>query len=410
MKTQEALFHKKALWILWGAGLFSLALSLYLLMRTDPSEGEVVSKQSALSRSLIGYRALARLLESFDINVSIQRFSPERLVKAGRPLLLFEPERAHQDEAIARAKRVLERGEVVVLVLPKWEAVPLPENPEWVEAVKPLPIEEPSDLLARLLSLSEGEPLLVRPKEVTSWSAALLGEEAPTLRAPQLLSSAAPVIPIVWSEQGTLLGFTTSLGGTLYVVSDPDLFNTQGLAQGDNAIVTYRFLVERVGAEGVVFDEVIHGLGRPPSRFRELTEPPLVWITLHLLGLLLLGVWAAVFRFGAPEPLPSRLPPGKEILLESASSLLATGGDLWSSVRQYRRILLLEVAHSCALPAELEEAQLLSRLGYLARQRKTTVDIEAVSLEIDRAGPPKKALILAGMLYRWRQEMLRGTS
>jgi hypothetical protein len=407
MKNEE-IFSKRVAGLFGAIGLASLLFTVYLFASAEDTP-QNVAKPSALSRSALGYQAFARFLASFQIDVYVRRFSPEAIADQRNVLLLFEPEEEHLQNAVQKTKQALALGATVVLSLPKWSYSPNLLKPGWIEAPTQCDRAVPNKVLAALFELQE-EEFLARPGSAKVWPL-LLGGIAPTITAPQFFSKEIPVTPIVASEYGVLIGKTEAFGGELYVISDPDLLNTHGIVQGDNAVLAYRLFLEEINARGVVFDEVIHGLQQTPSLWRELTTAPLWWLTFHLLGILVLGVWAGLFRFGAHIPLPSRLAPGKEALIESAASLLASRAELWPSLERYHHQILFEVAAACMASTNKDVLQHLPALSRLAKQRNIAVDIEAITKEIQstNAGAPKRALVLAGLLHRWRQEMLRGT-
>jgi Domain of unknown function (DUF4350) len=411
MSDPKNVFQGRTVWLVGVLGLASLVLSLFLMARADDPT-PTISKPSALSRSSLGYRALARLLERLGVEVQVRRFAPEERVDQENVLLLFEPEEEYQSETLERAKEVLSQGATVVLVLPKWSATSSDKDPGWVVTPNLLPLETPSALLSGLLALPKEEVVLLRPMKTQRWSALLADGEQPELEEPQLMSLSLSLKVIVASDEGILLGSTSALGGELFVVSDPDLLNTHGIVRGENAVIAYRLFLERLHPKSLIFDETIHGLRYEPSLWRVITEPPLLWMTLQVLAFFVLGVWAGLFRFGSPEPLPPRLQSGKEILVESTAALLASRGELWPSLRKYHQKIMVEVASASAIPLGEDVSQALPQLARLGRQRKTTADIEVLSLEIgsDKAGSPLRALVLAGILYGWRKEMLHGTS
>jgi hypothetical protein len=296
-------------------------------------------------------------------------------------------------------------------VLPKWSVSANIEQPGWVNPPSQLDAFETSEILYKLFDLAP-DTYVARPGVVSSWPLLPPKSPSPTIESPQLLSPGLPLDPIIAADEGVLLGHTTRFGGELYILADPDLLNNHGILQGDNVLIAHQLFVGRLKAKTLVFDEVIHGLQQAPSIWRELTEPPLWFLSFHLVGLLVLAIWAGLFRFGAPLPVPSRLPPGKEALVESAASLLSVQSDLWPSLQKYHQQLLFEVASACLASSSRDVSQSVAALARLTKQRKIEVDIEALSQEIasTQSGTPKRALIIAGLLHRWRQEMLRGTS
>ncbi len=111
----------------------------------------------------------------------------------------------------------------------------------------------------------------------------------------------------------------------LYVLADPEALGNAGLHRGRNAYFLLAVLDHiRTDDGGIVFDETLHGHEVVPSLWRELLSFPLVLVSLHVLLLLAVVVWAAMNRFGAPRSVPPALEPGTHFLVENTARLLGT--------------------------------------------------------------------------------------
>jgi hypothetical protein len=199
----------------------------------------------------------------------------------------------------------------------------------------------------------------------------------------------------------------------LYVISDPDLLSTQGLARGANAALLYRFFTTYLKADGLVMDELMHGF--PPkseSIWSELASFPLVVLTAHLLGLLALALWATTSRFGKPADRPPRVPPGKVALIDNTATLLALGGHVGHGLRAYVRGTVRALAAEYALPQRLSDEERLQTIARLGRERGASVDLERLAAQAatvgDRSRETWRAVSLARKVYRFRTEMSVG--
>jgi len=304
----------------------------------------------------------------------------------------------------------MDQGATTVLVLPKWRGLPDRLDPRgWVKRVVRRPASHPGRVLAGALPEAQGD--IEQPYRVTGWEGRLRGTkglEAPSLVGAQLLGHDDLFVPLLAAPEGILVAKVWER--PLYVVADPDLLNTHGLARGDNAVYAHRLLVDHLRPTSFVIAEEIHGYAVTPSVWRALLRPPLVLLTLHLTGLALLVLWAGTGRFGQPLPLPPRVAPGKRTLIDNTAALLGLGGHDVQSVDQYLEWTVRQTARRFSLaPGEGLRRQ-VTRLARLGERRGVTVDLErtARSIVALRDKDPQRALTLAHDLYRWRKEMEDG--
>lgn len=390
--------NARRLWILAGLVGFSFITALYLSLA--PRDESAVASQGAdsFSRSAVGHHALFALLSRVGIEVSRSRFLPAERLRPGDLLLLLEPEVYEPDELRALLETAHAKDAAALLVLPKWSWIPSTSNPDQIERAALYAPSWPEELLRD--ATEDEEARVERPERVERWAGLSPGEVAPDLLAPQLVR-APGLAPLLSAPEGKLL---SQLGAKeIFILSDPDLLNNHGLARGENAALVLR-LLQRLGRR-VVIDETTHGYTLPPSLWRELTSPPLVYASLHVALCSLLLVWVALVRLGNPSPLLPALRSGKQALLDNAAELLALGGHHAHALRAYRRAVLRQAAAACSLPASLSDDEREARLGLLATARGAADDIAALGREIE-ALPPKasarRCLALASALHRWR--------
>jgi hypothetical protein len=463
----EIFSRRTAAWLA-GISAVSLAATLVLLAFSGRMRAGDSPQADAFSRSSIGYRALVELLEAEGVDVVISRFRSAEKAGARAPLLVAEPlaldpdlraEPGSEDpdeDPIGRGQGLGGlitaaeiRGAPVIVVLPKHDGDPSADRDGWIGALGSRP-----DGAERALELIAGPGCVVAwPEEATSWSSALPGGDRPTLAAPQLITAPSapnPMLhdgapgrltapsapnpgcdldPLVWSEAGALVAQLP--GSDVYVIADPDLLNTWGMAHGRNAVIAHRLIVDRLGATSLVVDGVLRGFFQPPSIWTELLTLPLLPITLHVVGLTLLALAAAAIRFGKPLRLPPRVPPGKRALVDSTAELLDGGGHHAESVRHYLRMSLRHTAAALGLAAEADP---LAALASLARARGVRADIAAIAGQVEALPSPRsgasrtparpaplrprtpargrriaaRALALAAAIDGWRKEMLHG--
>ncbi|XYH97569.1 DUF4350 domain-containing protein [Sorangium sp. So ce1128] len=416
---KEAIFRRRTAVALAAVCAVSLAAALLIAAFYDGMDGRPVSwGANAFSRSALGYRALVLFLERSGVPVVVSRHaSAERSGKSSL-LLVAEPPAGDEEDtagarfaAMARDARV--EGLPLLVVLPKWKGRPIPLRPEWIERAELRPLADVTSVLGAATGESVPEDAVVRLPVAPDkpFSATFPGGKRPALPAPQLLRWNA-IDPIVWTEAGVLI--SRSARGPVYIVSDPDLFNTSGLARGDNALVAealFTHLRAELRSSSVIVDETLHGFQQAPSLWAELAEFPLVLVTLHLAALSALALWAMMGRFGAKEPAPPRLPPGKRALIDNTAELLGLGGHSAHSLRHYFQMTVRAVAAAYGLPQGLSEDETIERLSALGQRRGSTVHLEDLRRRVLEAGSGEahRPLVLdaAAEVFRFRKEMIR---
>jgi hypothetical protein len=322
-----------------------------------------------------------------------------------------------------------ERGAPLVVVLPKWRAVPDRERPGWAASAALLPAGEVEGALSALgLKALDAATVERAGGSVQAVHCTAHWPEEGERRSFGVEAAALQFLTIgpEWTTEvecdGSLLVASAALGAqgpTLFVVADPDLWNNRGLGKADHAALAAALFAERLDASGVIFDETIHGFFRTRGLLAEAFRFPLLPGVLQ--GLLLVGtvLWAGMGRFGQPLPAAAGLPPGKEVLLENTAQLLAHAGQAADSLARYYQQTLRAVAARFFLPPDLPERELAARLSELGRRRGVVLDLVGLERRIadlasgvsnrrqGRRAEPRVA-VLARRLYRWRMEMTDG--
>lgn len=133
-----------------------------------------------------------------------------------------------------------------------------------------------------------------------------------------------------WFEGGAFVGGETNAEGwqltDTYILSDPDLLNTLGLATPEGAAAALALIGALAQDRAVFFDLAGAGFGRTQNLLTLAIEPPFTAATLTVLLAGALLAWAATARFGPPRPEPVGLGLGKAALADQAATLLKASG------------------------------------------------------------------------------------
>lgn len=394
-------FSPMVMLVLVLVGCVSLA-GLGLLAAYEPELRSGDNGQGhALSRSAIGFAAVARLLEATGTPVVMRRGALSATAAEG--LLVLTP------SAGTGASRVsdIEHVGPTLVVLPKWVAIPHPARRGWIrtaalvegdQALKVLPAASRSGLTlqqragagAVRLARPDGRPVGVQPAI----------ENLRTLSGPGW-------IPVVVDEAGRGV-LVMNQRTRLYVLADPDFLDTAGIKTLDGARAAIALLsVIRAEDTPVVFDLTLHGFERSLNPLRLMLEPPLLGATLCLLGaLILVGVQAAV-RFGPAQAQARAVSLGKRALADNTAGLVRMARREHRMAAPYAEMVRADVARAVGAPRGLEGDELdpvLDRLGAAGGASHRISDL----IERARAARTKGDLTaVVRDLFHWRQEMMR---
>jgi hypothetical protein len=296
----------------------------------------------------------------------------------------------------------------VLIVLPKWFAPPDPRHRGWVG--KGLLIQ-PGMLPTTALMADTG---LVRAH----------GVSRPSLRAvgrPFTFGAAIPAGPVDQLQTLVPKGWRSVLidrtGATVlardpdrpvFLLTDPDLINTQGLKNRDTLAFALTLLRTLRASDGpIIFDVRLNGLGRERSVLRLLFEPPFLAVTLCLAAAATLAGFQAACRFGPVDATPRALPLGKAALIDNSAALIRMAGREPQMGGRYAVLTRDLVARAVGAPKDLAGDGLVGFLDRLSEQRGAVGRLSTLGEEARLASDRAGLLAATRKLFRWRLEMTR---
>ncbi len=409
----------RALAVIVVVSVLSLLVGLVVALRGG---GSTWSREAdSYSRSAIGHRGLANLLDELEIPVQRARVVPGELLPRDLVAVICEP-RPDADPDSTRASGRWQAYSALayrlLVVLPRWEASAAhPEKIHWIGGRAELPTST-VDAVAEVLELP-GE--VTRPQAVpTGWDLPA-DLPPPTLERPQLLRAAdagnGRLVPLWSCDQGMLLARWERQYAeeTVLVLSDPDLINNLGLGRGANARLALAALALAGAPPGpVLIDETLHGHALPRSPGAALLRPPLLWLLLHLILLALAALWSANQRFGRPAPAARAGRDGKAFLVASTASLLLVGGHRGHLLRRYLEHAVRGAARARHVSATGPPGEVARRLDRLPAAHRAPAMAAATLCDrmLARADQPLDAaglLAAAREIHAWTREMHHGT-
>ena len=428
-------FRPVTLFALITLGLVTFILGLVLAAFSGELFGEKTCGHSGYSRSLVGHHAFLIFLKERNLIVAENRsFTIYGSENNRFPLLLLEPvlcrplERRFEKESLDRydmaftgVSRLLSeaytRDIPVVVSLPKYRYSEVLGRKRWVYSVEPIDEEVIETVLNTVLprhrkrDIADEEARWLASDTITNPKAydLELDDVIVDIRGRvQLLARSPYIRPILECDEGVLIGavITEEEWPELYLVSDPDLYNNLALDRGDHAAVMYRFLHGHLAADGVMVNEASHGFTVEDGIVRRALTYPIVLVVIHIFLAMGLAAWAAVFRFGKPEPPPAELPPGKRLLIENTAKLLVQANEPGYAVRNYLDVILVQTARRHLAREGTSQKDLIPRLVNLSRRKGAVVDLERlVKRARNRSMGAVEAMRVARKIHAWEKSM-----
>ncbi len=401
--NQTQPYSARTVYWLLAVGVLSFAAAAYFMIYAQSDVG--AAKANAFSYSAIGHRALVDTLRALDIPVVVSRADSPAKAGSESLLVVAEPRRkSWYTDTIGAARR----AESVLLVLPKWDGFKDPARSHWLWIVGMLPTDYIESILQEVVPGGT-----VQRSTPTRWHVGRFGV-TPAIEHPQFIASSL-LDPVIWTDQGVLLGVIRQGYQTVWVLSDPDILSNHGLGAGDNGVLAVRVLDALRPLDGaVIFDETVHGYWQPPSLWRSMFELPfLIPVILTFVAVFVLA-WSATGRFGSPLPARPGLVPGKTALIDNTASLLRFGGHGSAILKRYTDVTLRDVAHRLNAPRRLEGPDLIAwvdRVGTTRGATKRFRDLQdrADRLEVNVRSDAPRLARLARRLYQWKREIIDGS-
>lgn len=368
----------------------------------------------ALSRSAVGYAGIIELLRAGGVEVAIDRTG--YTAGGDRPLLVVAPEPYATAEAL---NAVVYDGDRLI-VLGKWAPGRHPTHTGWVRGRDLVPpgmvtrvLEEPEE--------DEDEDGEAPTKADRAADATRLGQDQ-TNRVRRLLRTDGTLFattgkidqlrmlklgkdwrPVLVAEGG---GVVLARKGDSWLLSDPDLINTQGISDKATALAGLKILALARGDRGVVFDVSLNGLQNRKGMLEAMLQPPFLGVTLALGLAALLLAMQAMGRFGPAIEKPRAIALGKRGLADNTAALIRLARREHAMVERYALWVRSEAARAVGAPHALTDAELEALLDRLSAQAGLTpfTQLRAKAAAAKDIG---EALTAARRLYSWRLEMTR---
>ena len=330
---QGSLFSLRSVLIFVVVGVISFAALVVLSAFAPDLEDKDQAGLHAYSRSALGYNFAVELLRDTGHEVIISR-DPNRLdYHPAGEVLILTPENSADEDKLKSLDT--ESGYPTLIVLPKRWGLRSFLNRRHQGKTSELELDDVRKLtnaLSDTIGLRRIEPV----DRVTA-----MGTSKPVVISEHLqIMSSGNIVPIISVEEGTLFGRIK--GSDIFILSEPELLNTHGLAHIENARLAMMMMDELQDSEediSLVFDTSLHGFERTRDLLRTLFEPPLLGATLFAVATGILIGWVAFLRFGRPRAEGPAVATGRQSLIDSTAGLFSQTSKEWSLASDYGALM-----------------------------------------------------------------------
>lgn len=350
------------------------------------------------STSALGFNGLYRLLDQQDYPVRISRLERELETRSGGLMIITLTSTSNLDILSGKDLQY-----PTLVVLPKW--IGRTDNPDAIR------YSDTTFMPARLLNdearaiWSDAEILRTDPSVPVDSPFGPITVQPDTRL--QLIRS-GQLETIVGTPVGALVAFDVQSGA--YVLSDPDMLNTFGLARPENALFAMRLIdLLRSGPEDpVIMDAATHGFQRSENLLKMLFSVPFLGATLiAAVGALLLG-WAGAVRFGPPLPETRAIATGKGALVDNSAGLVVMTGRETAMAPDYAALIRRRLARRMGFSRSIPEHELTDALDRLGPAPGRTERFSELETALRRSSASREQLMRhARALHQWQIEILK---
>ena len=386
--------------IMIGVGLF-VFIAIFALLAWSP---DLASKNRAgqhpYSNSALGYGGLVKLLEADGQTVTVSRLKSSLEYSDGLLVLTlprFGLNRAPEFD--------LENvSEPALYVLPKWSGFADREKPSW---------QKDTDLMA---PRSVAAIAQVFDSDIRVWHLrnpgrvqTPFGTQLPKFEHKMQVIETDSLESIIATPGGTLVAKVP--GRDVYILTDPDILNTFGLARTENARMALGLMdwLKYFPEQPVTLDATIHGFERAESLLRAIFDVPFLGATMIALATMLLVIWGAFIRFGPPAREARVMAFGKRALAESSAGLVSMARRESQMAPGYAKTIQHDMVKTLGLPARTSPEEFARTADRIAKQKDLSSNWSEQEQRLTTPAAGRNDLRDKALaLWRWRKEMSDG--
>ncbi|MEM1037052.1 MAG: hypothetical protein AAGI14_09870 [Pseudomonadota bacterium] len=381
-------------------GLISFTAAFALMGWAPELADKSRAGEHPYSTSAIGYQGLTRLLEADGQDVTITRTADDRTYADGLLIITIPRFGFNRLDNFD----VTGVSEPVLYVLPKWRGRIDRSKRSWHDDTNLLR----TDAIEELLAPFDEEASLWRRRNPSLIETPFGGVKPDFENEMQVIRSES-LIPVIKTSSGNLL--SRMAGTQIYILSDPDVLNTFGLARRENArfaLGLIEFLKPYEGAP-ITLDATIHGFEHTTNLLKAIFDVPFLGATLVAFATMLLIGWGSSIRTAPAVREDRAIAFGKQALADSSAGLIAMARREIGMAPGYLTAIRRSLIRQLGLPQTTDDETLTRTLNTLAKQRGRQDTFETSAEPLTQSARNREDLTdKARQLWRWRKEITHG--
>ena len=425
MSVQANPFRRTTIMIMFAVGFSAFIVLLYGLGAADPLASGENGEAHGASNSIVGYKALANLLEKTGVPVQYSR-SEAGMDKGGLLILTPGPytPSAEIDAVIQQRAYV---GPTMI-ILPKWQTGTSPDLQKgWVHRGEPWGGGPGTEMLKDLVEvdITVGDKSLAGHNLVSAVGGGLKAPETPvTIKGNDVRSivrgADAKGALIAYIDDGGVYAQLDSLDESqitdeeefdesfypVVIVADADLLNNGGMADKPTARHALALIraVSSASNEEVTFDLSFNGLGSAENLLTLAFAPPFLSATICLITAALAAAWMAFNRFGPPVLEKRSIIFGKSALVNNSAAFISRMERGYLVTDPYAEMIRTQAAEAVGIGPQASEQEIHHRLDALGESDGNR--FSALFHQLVRARKPQEIADGAAALHAWKKEII----
>jgi len=362
-----------------------------------------------LSKSAVGYAGAADLIKRMGRPVMIAR-GPVRQGADQSAVMVLTIDKGDPKTNLQTLPTTEGFQGPILAIIPKWETRPMPRKLGWVgkAGLRDVPIDQwigptregPKIRLERGSGRRTHRLSAINADGVVQRTVA-----TGVIETFQTLRPGAGWRPLVVDDTGGVV-LMVSRDDSLYVLSEPDLFNNHGIADLANARAGLFVLGEfSPPGEAVIFDVTLNGFERARSLLKLMFQPPFLAATICAFAAALLMIWHGFFRFGREAAVVREFALGKRALADNQAALIKMARREHRLGGRYGVVIRDLAARAVGAPKDLTPEQLDAFLDRLGSGGRTSWPLSTLRSDIETARDSTDLVKAAHRLHHWRLEI-----
>ena len=425
MSVQANPFQRTTIMVMFAVSFAAFIALLYGLGMGDPLASGKNGDAHGASNSIVGYKALASLLEKTGVPVQYSR-SPAGMDDEGLLILTpgpFTP----TDEIDAVVQQRAYIGPTMI-ILPKWQVGKSEKLKKGWMLRGGLWGEDPGEeMLKDLADVSISVDDKARAGRLV---ASAVGGRVKTPEMPVSIKGDFIRTIVRGPSSGSALVAYLDDGGVyaqldrldesqitdedeidedfypVVIVADADLLNNAGMADKSTARHAVALIKAASTASdgGVTFDLTFNGLGSAENLLTLAFTPPFLSATLCLITAALAAAWMAFNRFGPPIRETRSLDFGKAALVNNSAAFISRMQREYLVTDRYAEMIRAQSAEAVGISPLAGEQEIHDKLDELGESEGNR--FSALFHQLVRASKPQEIADGAAALYAWKKEFI----